>query len=183
MVKDVKISNKIVLIEGTRHPFSANSYIFFGNKGTVLIDPGHYSRAKIFEKYDIDLIILTHYHYDHSECAISLSFPIGMHLSDARYFSNVALKFKDSDMIFGLKVIHTPGHTPGSSCLFYPAEQTLFSGDTIFANGFGRTDLVGGDPLEMQKSLSKLKNLDFQVLLPGHGRILKENAREILQRY
>ena len=68
-------------------------------------------------------------------------------------------------------VLHTPGHSPGSICLYNEDENTLISGDTLFAdNGFGRTDLRGGNYAQLMKSLSRLEKLPAGTkLLPGHG--------------
>jgi hydroxyacylglutathione hydrolase len=70
-----------------------------------------------------------------------------------------------------LEVLHTPGHTEGSVCLLSPDEGTLFSGDTLFAGGWGRVDLPGGDPAAMAASLARLAGLEDRLrVLPGHGR-------------
>ena len=68
-------------------------------------------------------------------------------------------------------VIHTPGHSPGSICLYNENEKMLLSGDTLFAGGgFGRTDLRGGDYSQLMESLAILKNLPSGTkVLPGHG--------------
>ena len=65
--------------------------------------------------------------------------------------------------------IHTPGHTPGSQCFL--VDGRLISGDTLFINACGRTDLPGGDPTEMHRSLTQrlAKLPDDTVLLPGHN--------------
>nr|MBA2373748.1 MBL fold metallo-hydrolase [Chloroflexota bacterium] len=69
-----------------------------------------------------------------------------------------------------LRVLHTPGHTEGSVCLLAEDEGLLFSGDTLFAGGWGRVDLPGGDPLAMVESLVRLADLEPSVMvLPGHG--------------
>jgi glyoxylase-like metal-dependent hydrolase (beta-lactamase superfamily II) len=69
-----------------------------------------------------------------------------------------------------LVVLHTPGHTEGSVCLFDTDGGRLFSGDTLFANGWGRTDLPGGDPEAMAASVARLASLpDVTAVLPGHG--------------
>jgi glyoxylase-like metal-dependent hydrolase (beta-lactamase superfamily II) len=69
-----------------------------------------------------------------------------------------------------LSVLHTPGHTEGSVCLYAPDEGQLFSGDTLFAGGWGRVDLPGGDPEAMVESLARLGGLeDVVAVLPGHG--------------
>ena len=66
------------------------------------------------------------------------------------------------------RVLHTPGHTPGSVCLL--CEESIFSGDTLFWGSCGRTDLPGGDWAAIQKSLKRLADLpgDYDVY-PGHG--------------
>jgi glyoxylase-like metal-dependent hydrolase (beta-lactamase superfamily II) len=70
-----------------------------------------------------------------------------------------------------LSVLHTPGHTEGSVCLYARDEGLLFSGDTLFAGGWGRTDLPGGDPAALVESLVRLRDIeDPVVVLPGHGR-------------
>jgi len=69
-----------------------------------------------------------------------------------------------------LTVLHTPGHTEGSVCLFGRDDGLLFSGDTLFAGGWGRVDLPGGDPDAMVASLGRLTELEDAVqVLPGHG--------------
>ena len=69
-----------------------------------------------------------------------------------------------------LNVLETPGHTRGSVCFYDAAEKILFSGDTMFCAGYGRTDLNGGDMFALARSLKKLLALDedVQVYL-GHG--------------
>jgi hydroxyacylglutathione hydrolase len=69
-----------------------------------------------------------------------------------------------------LEVLHTPGHTEGSVCLLAGSERLLFTGDTLFAQGWGRTDLPGGSDAQMIESLARLSSLapDLRVL-PGHG--------------
>ena len=67
-----------------------------------------------------------------------------------------------------LKVMHTPGHTPGSICLV--GEKLVFTGDTLFAGGIGRTDFPGGSMSDMRHSLKKLTSLpDYLLVYPGHG--------------
>lgn len=69
-----------------------------------------------------------------------------------------------------LRVMHTPGHTEGSVCLLSDDEGLLFSGDTLFAGGWGRVDLPGGDAELMAASLARLTALpDGTTVLPGHG--------------
>ena len=70
-----------------------------------------------------------------------------------------------------LEVLHTPGHTEGSVCLLAGAESLLFTGDTLFAGSWGRTDLPGGSDDQMVESLTRLGGLADELrVLPGHGR-------------
>jgi glyoxylase-like metal-dependent hydrolase (beta-lactamase superfamily II) len=70
-----------------------------------------------------------------------------------------------------MRVLHTPGHTPGSVCILLPSEALLLAGDTLFAGSIGRTDLWGGSHPQLMDSIrSKLLTLDDAVrVLPGHG--------------
>ena len=79
--------------------------------------------------------------------------------------------FEDSDNFAGgFKVLHTPGHSAGSICLYCAAAGLLISGDTMFAGSCGRTDLTGGSQEAMKTSLKKLGTLPSEtVVLPGHG--------------
>ena len=68
-------------------------------------------------------------------------------------------------------VLHTPGHTEGSVCLYFPAEKLLIAGDTLFARSIGRTDLPGGSYQKIMRSLHDrvLTLPDDTVVIPGHG--------------
>jgi len=70
---------------------------------------------------------------------------------------------------FSWEVISTPGHTPGSVCLYEPKKRILISGDTLFADGIGRTDLPGGSHKALKDSLKKLSQMKIDYLFPGHG--------------
>ena len=70
----------------------------------------------------------------------------------------------------GLTILSTPGHTPGSVCFYFPEDKVLFSGDTLFKMGYGRTDLPGGDIQQLWHSLDLLLALPPEtVVYPGHG--------------
>lgn len=93
--------------------------------------------------------------------------PIEIQQVDRLIDENEVIKFGKHE----IKVIHTPGHTPGSVC--YLLDDKLFSGDTLFAGSVGRTDLYGGDFTQIKSSI---KNKIFQLnddikVYPGHGRI------------
>jgi len=76
----------------------------------------------------------------------------------------------DGTVLSDWQVLHTPGHSPGSVCLYSKTQKTLVSGDTLFNSGFGRTDAAGGSMTELEASLSRLFALPADTLvLPGHG--------------
>ena len=86
---------------------------------------------------------------------------------------------KDNDKInigkIKVKVLHTPGHSPGSVCYLF--DNKLITGDTLFVEGIGRMDLPGGDKRAVSESLKKLKKLDENIeVYPGHNYGSKDNS-------
>jgi len=71
------------------------------------------------------------------------------------------------------QIIPSPGHSPGSICLYWKKESVLISGDTVFYMGVGRTDLPGGDMETLGRSVRELSALHAEYLIPGHGEIIK----------
>jgi len=150
----------------------------------------------------VEWVINTHGHFDHvggngyflnAKVAIhELDAPIiekaDVEMAVADFFDGkmhprkVDMKFRDGQAVQGLKVIHTPGHTPGSVCLYDEKRKILFSGDTVFADGVGRTDMPGGNEEQLKKSLQKLKGLDIKALLPGHGLPVMQNVKLALDK-
>ncbi|HVR88695.1 MAG TPA: MBL fold metallo-hydrolase [Candidatus Limnocylindria bacterium] len=69
-----------------------------------------------------------------------------------------------------LQALHTPGHTEGSTCFYFPGDAVLFSGDVLFAGNMGRTDQPGGDAAQMEASLARIAALPPATkVYPGHG--------------
>ncbi len=134
------------------------------------------------DKLKITKIILTHSHYDHVQKVNELAEKTNAMVYFYEWeFNSInksiknngikIVKLKNNDEIkignLKIKVIHTPGHTPGAICLF--VENKLMTGDTLFVNAIGRTDLAGGDAIKLFESLQKLKKLGDDVeIYPGH---------------
>jgi hydroxyacylglutathione hydrolase len=140
----------------------------------------------------LKLIVSTHRHWDHigdnAAVADSTGARIAAHVADRHGLerpsagnapfpippSVPAVDLAEGSHIrFGeidLHVLHTPGHTEGSVCLLADAERLLFTGDTLFAGGWGRTDLPGGSGDQIVESLTRLSGMDDDLrVLPGHG--------------
>jgi len=154
---------------------------------------------------DVKEVINTHGHFDHiGGNGYFLNAKVAIHEGDAkilekgdRELSNVDFFngrlsprkpdkiLKDGDKLnpdkLDLEVTHTPGHSAGSICLYDNKRKILFSGDTVFSDGVGRTDLPGGDPKAMEKSLQRLLKLDVEKILPGHGKPVLQNAKKTLE--
>lgn len=187
--------NDIVWIEGIN--LSSNIYAI-GENDITIIDTGSGYRDDLisssFKKIGLDIsnvkkVILTHSHFDHVgglKEILKHSLPkIFIHPSEIEF-----LEIPKQLKIYGLsenqiidtenrslKVIHTPGHTCGSICLYDENNALLFTGDTVFPNGsFGRTDLPTGDEKMLIKSLKKLSKLKVEIMLPGHGTPILEKA-------
>jgi len=167
-------------------PFSTNCYILTSNKETIIIDPGA-GLKKILKEIEggkTNFIILTHYHWDHTSEALKLKEKTGAKIligeKEKSFIKFEPDKFledneeiKISDNI--LKVVHTPGHTKGSICLI--GENFIFTGDTLFDNGVGRTDLPGGCQKDLEVSLKKLGRIIKQGMkvYSGHGSVFEKS--------
>ncbi|MGZ4916889.1 MAG: MBL fold metallo-hydrolase [Halobacteriota archaeon] len=182
-------------------PRTSNTFLIKAEREAI-VDLGSNLVAAQLSLSGACCIILTHAHYDHTAALDSLNLPkrtaIMMHEADAlarestsisRVFGapppqfNVDILLKDNMNIdlgdISLSVIHTPGHTPGSICLYEPQSKGLFSGDTVFPNGgIGRTDLPGGSSNDIVDSISKLTEIDVTTLYPGHGPITVDHVNE-----
>jgi glyoxylase-like metal-dependent hydrolase (beta-lactamase superfamily II) len=159
--------------------------------GEIVIDPGDDLSAIRAVVSRPRAILLTHGHFDHMLAAEALQGEFGaevyIHEADAALLADPARSMYDpavanlpmptkiqyltyADSFENFRVIHTPGHTPGSVCLYDAASGILFTGDTLFRAGFGRTDLAGGSMSQMISSIRALFALPAETACyPGHG--------------
>jgi hydroxyacylglutathione hydrolase len=180
---------------------NCNTFLINGSK-KVLIDPGHYQLFRHVEDHlsrlsltpeDIDVVIITHCHPDHMESAMVFSRHSTMttiHQTEMEFMRNMSAQYgeaagmaslepdfllQEGDLIPGditLQVILTPGHSPGSICLYWAEKKVLFTGDVVFNQGVGRTDVPGGSGKQLKKSITRISQLEVDYLLPGHGEIV-----------
>jgi len=177
-------------------PIETNCYVVYDTitKTGFLIDPGFFDEdvRSFIKKNNITIknIIDTHGHSDHILANGKFAYPILIHKDDNSFLRNPMKNLsilsgnilispkaerllEDGDVIEGgdikLEVIHTPGHTPGSISL--KTEDKIFTGDTLFFEGVGRTDLPGGDGKKILDSIKKrLMVFDDNIkIFPGHG--------------
>ena len=113
---------------------------------------------------EINILLLTHNHFDHVE-NIEL-FKKAEIYGSTKDFKCKLVKDIKKLKIPEIKVIETPGHTFGSLSFIY--EDILFSGDTLFKNGIGRTDFPNSSSKDMENSLEKLEKIKYEFLCPGH---------------
>lgn len=166
---------------------AVNCYILAAGNANIIIDAG--AEPEIIERYlkdekiNPDFLLNTHGHYDHigavAEIVSNHKIPFYIHKSEEFLITDILKTYnlidaKNSSFFdkYELRIIHTPGHTPGSIIIAY--QDLLFTGDLLFKGSIGRTDLPGGDSDIIKKSLASLKSLkslnsEFKVL-PGHGK-------------
>ena len=174
-------------------PIMTNCYLLCDDAAGVccVIDPGD-EPARVEQMVqrsgcELRYILLTHGHFDHCTgvagmlerhpelpvyiCEKDVTDGVGSEMQFARLPEKNQRYYKDGDTLtlgaLTISVLETPGHTPGSSC--YIGDGVIFSGDTLFAGGAGRTDFPGGDEAALRRSLKRLAALegDYRVF-PGH---------------
>ena len=193
-----------------RGEFDQNTYVCVKGKDAVIIDAGAELAdiKKAVKGKRVLAVLMTHLHFDHLyniesyikefDCNIYISQGAESALTSARenasviIFENLTfnvpannIKYYSEEIELGefnFKVIKTPGHTKDSVCLL--TEDMLFTGDTVFADTIGRTDLVGGDISDMQDSLKKLLAVEYDVAYPGHfGKAKKSVIDKVINYY
>jgi len=93
---------------------------------------------------------------------------------------------KEDDVVEGYRVIHTPGHTPGSISLYNPDNRVIIVGDTLRFNGekvMGPPSMLVEDSEALKRSVEKISKLDCEVMLSGHGKPITKNASELIKEY
>jgi hydroxyacylglutathione hydrolase len=85
------------------------------------------------------------------------------------YLQEGILKIGEGNKNINLQVLMTPGHSPGSICLYWPEQKLLITGDVVFYGSIGRTDFPGGNLSALKESIKKLSKLDIEYLVPGHS--------------
>jgi len=169
--------------------YQTNCYLCWGDDSDTcfVIDPGYQSQTVLdwirSTGKTLQAILLTHGHFDHVGavrelaaktgcdvylCADDLSMPEQL-TAGPLYYTRL---YGEGDVLhlagLSVRVLHTPGHTPGSVCLI--TGNALFSGDTLFQGSCGRTDLPGGSWATILQSLKRLRQLDTNyTVYPGHG--------------
>jgi len=172
------------------------------SREALVIDPGDNVQEieQVLARYGLNVkaIVITHAHIDHVGGAAKLKkstgAPVWMNAQDSWLYDTLDAQAAwlaleppertaiDVDAREGCRlelnevafhVLHTPGHTPGSICLWVPADNKLIAGDTLFRDSIGRTDLPGGDGRQILRSIhDKLLALpERTVVIPGHGEL------------
>ena len=162
---------------------------------------------KFIDPARIEMIVLTHCHHDHCGAAPALQEAtgakillsekevgaVGDDLATVAYlFGQQAPEFRVDEALhegmvldtgqWKLRVMETPGHSPGSICLYEEREKVLFSGDTVFPDGnIGRTDMYGGSTPELVRSIERLVRLDVKAMYPGHMEITSRDVSRQIQ--
>lgn len=194
-------------------PLSVNCSILWDAEigNAVLVDPGEdvFCIQKRMDGLGVTLqaILLTHAHFDHFGAVAALQdrwkCPAYLHPADLPLLNECDMQtglfgfgkvrkplvepLEHGQTLFDLKVIHTPGHSPGGCCFLgeFESGQVLFAGDTLFNGGVGRTDLEGGSWKALEQSIRKhLYVLDGSTrVVPGHGPCTSISAEVAGNRY
>jgi glyoxylase-like metal-dependent hydrolase (beta-lactamase superfamily II) len=178
----------------------ANCYFLIEDNKCIIIDPADDAGFLLEElqrkKLKPITLLATHGHFDHvlavGEIQMSFDIPFYIHQDDlflVKRLNETAIHFlgynphaiqpKNIKLLnnnllgiadFELRIISTPGHTPGGVCFYFEKEKTVFTGDTLFKDGIGRYDFSYSSYTDLQNSLKKLFQLPKEIVVyPGHG--------------
>jgi hydroxyacylglutathione hydrolase len=187
------LGDKVEKLTAKVYKISAGSNVYLLDfRQKVLIDTGEKRhREELLQALgdtagSIRHVILTHLHYDHVgniemfpkakiyaslgeiDCFLENPFGTVLDFERVKVIAGIAKRLSPAKGLQGLKIIPAPGHTSGSLCVHYAKEKVLFSGDTIFSDGFGRTDLPSSSPNLMQETLDRIRKIKYKILCPGH---------------
>jgi hydroxyacylglutathione hydrolase len=201
-LKIVELAPHIYQFRGEKP--GSHVYLIKGDTKNVLIDTGMAAGFSALKSRltklglrvkDINLIILTHEHYDHigataffhrtavvaahrlaaNKVELQDEFVTFLSRDEAYRPFWVDIWLEDGSIIdlgnYELQVVHTPGHTSGCVCLYEPREGLLFTGDTVFAGGTLSEIAVGGNVSDYVNSVRRLSNLKVKQFFPGHGKV------------
>ena len=183
---------------GAFPPWDTNAYLVWDGSApeALVLDPGMNSTDSLVARaaangLRVHLIANSHGHIDHifDNCPLkrATNAPLAIHPDDAYRLDGrnnygfeieqvtAERQLREGERVevgrLAFEVLHTPGHTEGSVCLYEPTHRLLLAGDVLFAGSYGRTDLPGGDSAAMVESLARLaRDLQDDVrVLPGHG--------------
>ncbi len=183
----------------------SNIYLVRTSSGYVLIDAGtpsdpprllSYISQLRLEPSAIRFVLLTHSHWDHAgglkEVVMKAGAKVATHRDEAIYVRSgrgryegveVDLLLEDGDEVLGLKAVHTPGHTLGSTCYLDTLRGALFMGDLVYEEGGALHEMLHKyslDPEMNRRSIAKLLKYDFSHVLPSHGNPILNYGRKAL---
>lgn len=174
--------------------FDQKTYVLLNENEAVIVDAGAEleDMKQVVEGKKVLAILITHVHFDHVwnldkyikefgcdvyvckgeekrflDPELNASFIVRKNLTheiEQKFVKYYAKKLKLGS--FDFEVFFTPGHTSDGVCILW--NKNLFTGDTVFDDGVGRTDLADSNPFELSNSLKQIENIDFETAFPGH---------------
>ena len=200
MIAGIKETGRLVQVRAK--PLDVNAYLILQNEYTVIVDSLLLPRdsrklSEIAASYGkpVKYLINTHFHSDHCLGNLYLKQPETIQINQENYWNTILserrmihlkhykpidksrltipeVTFEDSYILDDIVIIHTPGHSPDSSCIYLPAEKVLIAGDTVINNTSGDYSLpyfYWGSSEDLMSSLQKLLDLNIETIYSGHG--------------
>jgi len=183
----------------------SNIYLVRASGGYVLIDAGtpsdpprvlSYISQLGLEPSAVKFVLLTHSHWDHAgglrELVLRTGARVAVHREEVSYVRSgrgryegveVDVVLDDGDEVLGLRAVHTPGHTPGSTCYLDTSRNAIFVGDLVYEEGGTLHEMLhkySVDPEMNRRSIARLLKYEFAHVLPSHGNPILNYGREVL---